>query len=107
MLRACGRGGVEAWRSVAWEAHAAGLRTWRHGGIESYYRRADVEAQRYGDLEVCCMRVDARDMDVWRCAAGVQTWRYLPQELRRHAVGVEMMKDGGMELWRPGGMLSV
>ena len=31
--------------------HAAGLGTWRCRGLEARCRRADVEANRYGDLE--------------------------------------------------------
>ncbi len=81
---------MEIW---SWEAHAAGLQTSRHRGMEAYCRRADVEAQRYEGLEVRCRRVDvevfvSRGLEM-RCRsvaskryAGIGTWRCLPQEIR-------------------------
>src|SRR6266513_2790543 len=83
MLRAWRRGGVEVWISGAWEANAADLGTWRHGGLEAYCRCADVEAHRYEGLEVRCRRVD---VEMLRSAAGVQAWGCRRMELRSSSV---------------------
>ena len=54
---AAGLGDVEVFASRDLELGRRMLRTCGHGGMEVYCRRADVEAQRYGALEVRCRRV--------------------------------------------------
>ena len=66
--------------------HAAGLGTERNGGMVAYCMRADMEAQRYGALEL------------WKCAAGKQTWRC--SELWRNAVGLGTWRCRGTEVRR-------
>ena len=51
-------------------------------------------------LEMRCRRVDARDLEFRRRAAGVGTCRSLPQELWRCAAGVGTSRYGDRELWR-------
>src|SRR5436190_23448124 len=63
---------------------------WRCRDLEVRCKRADVEAKRYGDPEL------------GRHAAGLGTWRCLPQELWRFDAGV-----ASKEVWRSGGVLRV
>ena len=70
----CRRANVEVWRSGALEACYAcrdveEAEIWSSGALEMRCRRIDAEMLRYGDLER------------WRHAAGVGTWRSLRQEL--------------------------
>jgi len=58
--------------------------------MEAYCRRADVEAQRYGGLEVRCRRVASKrygDLELGRHAAGPGTWRCRGMKLWRRAAG--------------------
>ena len=43
---------MEIWKS---RGHAAGLGTWRYGGIE-VCKRGNMEVWEYGALEACCRR---------------------------------------------------
>jgi len=51
-----------------------------------------------GALEACCGPGDVASKEVWRCAAGVlPLFASRALELRRHVVGEEMRRYGGME----------
>ena len=60
VLRACGRGRMEALRPGALEASCRcnGVEEWSPGALKARYRRSDGEAQRYGTLEARCRCVD-------------------------------------------------
>jgi len=103
-LQACRRADVEVFASRALETRCrraavdAGVRElWRRcvgrrGGIEIGSSRGALQmCERYGILEL------------WRCAAGVQTWRQDFRELWRRAVG----RRGGMEIGSSRGGLQV
>ena len=57
------------------------MKAWRHGALDVHYRCSDVE-----------------EMELRRCAAGVQTWRHRRAPEARY--GVQMWKYGSVELYR-------
>ena len=79
---------------------------WTSGGALQTCRCGGICLKSPGTLKAHCRRRDvevfaSRDRELGRCAAGVQTWRYLPQEPWRSRGGVgTCRRHRGMELWR-------
>ena len=58
------------------------MELWRYGPPGGALQGRDVEAERYGALELWKRAVGVENEEVWRRAAGVQTWRSRGMELR-------------------------
>src|SRR6266480_6055470 len=71
-------------------ARAVCVPTWRHGGRELWTSGGAMQACRRGGME---------GMELWRRAAGVQTWTYGGMERWRRAAGVAIWWCGGSYVW--------
>jgi len=70
-----------------------GIELGSSGGMLRAWGRGGVEVCRYGGVEMRCRRVASKrygDLGLGRHAAGLGTWRCLPQEVWRCAAGVQM-----------------
>src|SRR6266480_999471 len=86
-VKACRRGGVEVWSSYGM------LRARGRGGV--YLKRS-------GAGEAFCGPGDVASKEIWRCAAGVQTWRYRGMKPWSSGGRLQSCRRGGVCLKRSG-----